>query len=305
MCSRLKHDGRAVTEALMRTGALAELWFHTGTACNLECPFCLEGSRPGDNRLERMTLADVRPFVEEARALGVRQISFTGGEPLIVKDIVKILGLALSAAPCLVLTNGTAPLIRRVHQLDALRAQPNPLAFRVSIDHPDAERHDAGRGWGNFRRALEGLALLKERGFQISVTRQAAAGEDRVAVDKAFRDLFARQQLPADLEVIALPDYGLPGSARPAAAVDADELHRGSMAGACRELMCAISKMVIKRGGQLRVYACPLVDDDGEFDQGATLAEALARDARLRHGRCHTCIRTRASMSGLPSAKPA
>ena len=294
-----------MTEALMRTRTLAELWFHTGTACNLECPFCLEGSRPGDNRLERVTLADVRPFVEEARALGVRQISFTGGEPLIVKDIVKILGLALSAAPCLVLTNGTAPLIRRVHQLDALRAQPNPLAFRVSIDHPDAERHDAGRGWGNFRRALEGLALLKQRGFHVSVTRQAAVGEDRVAVDKAFRELFARQQLPADLEIIALPDYGLPGSERRDAAVDADELDRSSMAGVRRDLMCAMSKMVIKRGGQMRVYACPLVDDDGEFDQGVTLTEALERDARLRHGRCHTCVRTRASMSGLPSAKRA
>ena len=38
---------------------LNELWFHTGTACNLACPFCLEGSSPGDNRLERITLADV------------------------------------------------------------------------------------------------------------------------------------------------------------------------------------------------------------------------------------------------------
>lgn len=294
-----------MTEALIRTQTLAELWFHTGTACNLECPFCLEGSRPGDSRLERMTLVDVRPFVEEARTLGVRQISFTGGEPLIVKDIVKILSLALSAAPCLILTNGTAPLIRRVHQLDALRAQSNALAFRVSIDYPDAQRHDAGRGWGNFRRALEGLALLKQRGFQVSVTRQAAEGEDRAAVEKSFRELFVRQQLPADLEVVALPDYGMPGSARARVAVGMDELGRDFMAGGPRGLMCAISKMVVKRGGQMRVYACPLVDDDGEFDQGATLAEALERDVRLRHGRCHTCIRTRASMSGLPSAKRA
>ncbi len=288
--------------ALIRTQTLAELWFHTGTACNLECPFCLEGSRPGDSRLERVTLADVRPFVEEARALGVRQISFTGGEPLIVKDIVRILGCALAAAPCLVMTNGTAPLIRRVHQLDALRAQPNPLAFRVSIDHPDEKRHDAGRGWGNFRRALEGLALLKQRGFHVSVTRQTAVDEDRVAVDRAFRALFARQQLPEDIAVIALPDYGLPGAARPAAPVGADELGRDPMNDARRDLMCAMSKMVIKRGGVMRVYACPLVDDDGEFDQGATLAEALERDVHLRHARCHSCIRTRASMSGLPGA---
>jgi hypothetical protein len=41
-----------------------ELWFHTGTACNLDCPFCLEGSRPGDDRLQRITLADVRPLID-------------------------------------------------------------------------------------------------------------------------------------------------------------------------------------------------------------------------------------------------
>ena len=50
--------------------ALTELWFHTGTACNLACPFCLEGSKPGDQRLGRVTLGDVRPFVDEAAALG-------------------------------------------------------------------------------------------------------------------------------------------------------------------------------------------------------------------------------------------
>lgn len=31
---------------------LRELWFHTGTICNLRCPFCLEGSNPGNNRLQ-------------------------------------------------------------------------------------------------------------------------------------------------------------------------------------------------------------------------------------------------------------
>ncbi len=30
---------------------LDELWFHTGTICNLRCSFCLEGSMPGNNRL--------------------------------------------------------------------------------------------------------------------------------------------------------------------------------------------------------------------------------------------------------------
>ena len=278
--------------ARVRVATLTEVWFHTGTACNLECPFCLEGSRPSDARLERMTLNDVRPFIEEARALGVRQFSFTGGEPLIVKDIVKILGFALAVAPCLVLTNGTAPLIRRVHQLEQLKAHPHPLAFRVSIDYADAERHDAGRGWGNFRKALEGLTLLHQRGFAVSVTRQMTEGEEPRAIDAAFRNLLSKHGLPVDLPVIGLPDYGLPGAGSSAPAVTESEL-------AQRRPMCSQSKMLVKRRGALRVYACPLVDDAEVFDQGATLTEALTQEASLTHARCHSCVRTAASMSAL------
>ena len=101
--------------------ALDELWFHTGTACNLACPFCLEGSKPGDNRLNRVTLQDVQPFMDEALSLGVKQFSFTGGEPFIVKDFVNILRYASNRRPCLVLTNGTEPVLKRLHQIETLR----------------------------------------------------------------------------------------------------------------------------------------------------------------------------------------
>jgi MoaA/NifB/PqqE/SkfB family radical SAM enzyme len=285
-------------DARVRTTKLDELWFHTGTACNLECPFCFEGSRPGDARLERVTLADLRPYIEEARALGVRRLVFTGGEPLIVKDIVRILGCALGVAPCLVLTNGTAPLLRRVQQLDLLKSQPCAPAFRVSIDYPDAERHDAGRGWGNLRRSLEGLALLHQRGFEVSVTRQRTVGEDHAAVDAAYRELFARNGLPRDLAVNAVPDYGVPGGGRVEPGITREELERFRQHGPGNDLMCSSSKMVVKRAGRMRIYACPLVDDDEYFDQGASIAEALRRDVRLCHRRCRGCLDTGANLGG-------
>ena len=80
---------------------LEEVWFHTGTACNLACPFCLEGSKPGDNRLQLVRFFDVIPFIDEAVSLGVRQFSFTGGEPFVNKDIVRILDAALQHRPVL------------------------------------------------------------------------------------------------------------------------------------------------------------------------------------------------------------
>ena len=129
---------------------IEELWFHTGTTCNLSCPFCLEGSRPGDNRLNRIHFEDAHPFVDEALEMGVERFSFTGGEPFVIRDIVRILDYALDYRPCLVLTNGTDPLIKRMKDILPLLDKPHPINFRISIDHPAAAHHDAGRGEGNF-----------------------------------------------------------------------------------------------------------------------------------------------------------
>ena len=43
-----------------------DLWIHTGTACNLSCPFCHEGSSPGDSRLQAITAAQVLPVLRDA-----------------------------------------------------------------------------------------------------------------------------------------------------------------------------------------------------------------------------------------------
>lgn len=276
--------------------ALRELWFHTGTACNLACPFCLEGSKPGDRRLGQVGLSDVRPFIDEAVGLGVEQLSFTGGEPFAVRDLVRILDYALDARPCLVLTNGTDPLLRRFPQLEALREKPCALSLRVSLDHPDAARHEAGRGAGTFEKSLRALRLLCERGFRVSVARQMEKGEDGSAVGAAFRRLFEANGLP-DLRIVAFPDF-----ARPGAVVDVPHVTEGCMTryhteSSRREFMCAYSKMVVKLDGRMRVYACTLVDDDPAYDQGGSLREALGERVLLRHQRCYSCFAYGASCS--------
>ncbi|HET7757423.1 MAG TPA: radical SAM protein [Steroidobacteraceae bacterium] len=276
---------------------LAELWFHTGTACNLACPFCLEGSRPGDRRLERVSFADLQPFIDEAHALGVRQFSFTGGEPFIVRDLLRILDYALERAPCLVLTNGVDAVTRRLPKLAALQGRAHPLALRVSIDYPQAARHDAGRGAGNFRKAWEALELLHGAGLRVSVARQMQPGEDRAAIEQAYRQLLAAHRLPQDLNIVAFPDFGPPG-ARPAVPDVTENCMRQYQTEASRrEFMCAYSKMVVKRDGRMRVYACTLVDDDPHYDQGGSLDESLARRVMLRHQRCFSCFKYGASCS--------
>ena len=66
-----------------------------------------------------------------------------------------------------------------------------------------------------------------------------------------------------------------------------------------RAFMCAFSKMVIKKGGQMRVYACTLVDDDDSYDLGATLTETLPKRVTLRHHRCYSCFAYGSSCSEI------
>jgi uncharacterized Fe-S cluster-containing radical SAM superfamily protein len=269
----------------VRLTAFRELWIHTGTACNLSCPFCHEGSRPGDTRLESLTLAELAPLLDEAAALGVGRFAFTGGEPLILREIHAILLHALRLRPGLVLTNGTAPFIRRAHQLASLRAAPHALAFRVSIDYPDEARHDAGRGLKNFRKAMEGLRLLHAAGFAIGITRQQDPGEDARAVDGRFRNLLRRQRLPEDLPIVPLPELGLPQVDGIPSPVAASPTATSSVAPSCTR-----SRMLLRRNGVLRVAPCPLIDDTPALELGTSLGASLHQPARLTHARCQLCL---------------
>jgi molybdenum cofactor biosynthesis enzyme MoaA len=279
--------------------ALDEIWFHTGTACNLSCPFCLEGSVPGDTRLDRILLADAQPFIDEALKLGVKQISFTGGEPFIVKDFVNILSYAAARRPCLVLTNGTDPVLKRLEQIERLVGSAHPISFRISIDYPDRARHDAGRGPGNFAKALEGMRCLHDLGFQVSLARQAHADENGESVDQKFRDLLTAHGIPDTTRIVSFPDFGVPGEHPAVPDVTEDCMTRYHTEDSRKNFMCAFSKMIIKKNGRMRVYACTLVDDDEDYDLGGSLARAQEKRIRLGHHRCYTCFAFGSSCSEL------
>jgi len=259
---------------------LKELWLNTGTACNLSCPFCHEGSSPGDSRLPALGYELACQTIDAAMDLGVERFAFTGGEPLILRDIQRILLYALARRPCLVLTNGTAPMIRRSQHLAQLRSATHPLSFRVSIDYADEAAHDAGRGLRNFRKALQGLKLLFDAGFEVGITRRLQADEDSAATDARFRQIFTRNQLPRDLPIVALPELGpLRAAAIPGhASVPAP-----------RAPMCTTSRTAQVLGDGIAFTPCPMVDDDPQFLIEGPLARACQQPVRPVHPRCELC----------------
>jgi hypothetical protein len=246
-----------------------------------------------------MTLTDARPLLEEAKALGVEQFSFTGGEPFIVKDFVNILRYASTLNPCLVLTNGTDPVLKRLRQIETLSEQPHPISFRISIDFPDEARHDSGRGSGSFEKSWQSLRELRQRGFRVSVARQMDVDEDADAVAAEFGALFRHHQLPEDTTIVAFPDFLTPGCHRSVPYITESCMTTYHTEQSRQAFMCSFSKMIIKKQGRMRVYACTLVDDDESYDQGETLAESLGERVMMRHHRCYSCFAFGSSCSEI------
>ena len=291
------HTPKGDNRGYIQPHALKELWFHTGTACNLACPFCLEGSKPGDTRLGLVKFGDAKPFIDEAVAMGVEQFSFTGGEPFIAKDLIKILLYAAQYKPCMVLTNATAPLLQRLAQVDLLLHTKHPVSFRVSLDHHAADKHDAGRGKGSFASAVQGIGELLKRGFKVSIARHMTEGENAAEVDAVYHALVADMGFETPPHIVAFPEFQTPFSE-----ADVPQITEGCMTGFHSEkgredFMCAFSKMVVKDNGKMRVYACTLVDDDPAYDLGGTLTEAMKARVMLRHHRCYSCFAYGASCS--------
>jgi sulfatase maturation enzyme AslB (radical SAM superfamily) len=293
------HDPLGNPRGYIQPRSLNELWFHTGTVCNLRCSFCLEGSKPGDNRLNPLTLTDVQPFIMEALSIGTQQFSFTGGEPFVIPEMVSILDYALDHNPCLVLTNATEPLLNRLHLLAPLSEKPFPLALRISLDHPDPEKHDAFRGPGNFDLALKTMGELHRRGFKLSIARQGADGEDPDTVNRAYRPSFRKAGLPEDLHIVAFPELHEPGSHPDVPYITESCMTTYKSEQTRNEMMCSFSKMVVKQNGRMRIYACTLVDDDPDYDFGSSLTDAMSVRVMLKHHRCYTCFANGASCSEL------
>ena len=294
-----KVDPNGNPRGYIQPRCLKELWFHTGTVCNLRCSFCFEGSKPGDNRLNFITRAEIEPFVQEALLFGAEQFSFTGGEPFVIPEMVPILDYALDYNPCLVLTNATEPLLNCLYQVAPLVKKPFPLNFRVSLDHSVAEKHDAFRGSGNFELSLKTMGKLHRLGFKVSIARQGTAGEDSEAVNLKYRPLFAGVGLPEDTPIVVFFEFHEPGSHPDVPRITESCMTTYKTEDDRDQMMCSFSKMVVKQGGRMRVYACTLVDDDLDYDLGATLSEAMDIRVMLKHHRCYTCFANGTSCSEL------
>ena len=136
---------------------LDECWLHITNQCNLACAYCLFSCDSND--CKALSLEDIRRSVDESYQLGARIFYLTGGEPLVHKDIDRILHLILNNyhdTSLVIMTNGI--LIPKYEKL--LNSLPQDrLFFQVSVDGI-GEVNDQTRGKNSFNKLIKGLDIL-------------------------------------------------------------------------------------------------------------------------------------------------
>ena len=280
---------------------LETLWFNTGSLCNITCGHCYIESSPQNDRLAYLEPVDIVPFLDEIErdGLPVREIGFTGGEPFLNRRMPELADLCLARGfEVLILTNAMRPMQRPAVRaaLLALRDRYGArLRLRVSLDHHSAALHDAERGAGSFGKTMTGLHWLAREGFAVAVAGRTRWGEAESDLRAGFTRLFAERGLSLD----AADPHALllfPEMDESAEVPEITTACWGILNLKPEAMMCATSRMVVKRKGAERavVLPCTLLPYDPRFEMGHSLGEAAQADGghfdhgavKLNHKHC-------------------
>ncbi len=277
--------------------ALRTLWINTGSLCNIECRNCYIESSPENDRLAYITRAEVACFLDEIarERLPTREIGFTGGEPFMNPDILAMLGDALRRGHAvLVLTNAMQPMqrLRIKSGLLALReAHGDGLVIRVSLDHHGKALHEAERGPDTYDKTIQGIDWLARNGFALALAGRTYCGESVDSLREGYGRLAATRGWPINAndpaQLVLFPEMDLRADVPEITTACWGILHKSPS-----DVMCASSRMVVKRTGSTRpvVLPCTLLPYDPAFEMGATLSEAARADGGMfDHGAVKLC----------------
>lgn len=268
------------------------LWFNTGTLCNIECANCYILSSPTNDALVYITADEVRTYLDqlETRAWGVNEIAFTGGEPFMNPQMIKITEASLERGyDVLILTNAMLPMMRKKMREGLLRlhaAYPDKLTLRISVDHYRADLHDAERGAGALEKTITGMKWLRDNGFTMAVAGRSVFEDTDADSRSGYAAFYAEHDFKINAYdpaiTVLFPEMD--------EAIEVPEITTacwGILDKSPDAVMCSSSRMVVKRRGADKpaVLACTLLPYAPEFELGETLEEA-ERDVALNHPHC-------------------
>ena len=123
--------------------------------CNAKCSFCDIWEKPSPY----VTVENVKQNLRDLKKLGVKVIDFTGGEPLLHRNLHKLLSLAKEFG---FITTVTTNCLLYPKRAESLKGLIDMLHF--SLDSPNEEEHNESRGVKCYDKVVESIAVAKSLG---------------------------------------------------------------------------------------------------------------------------------------------
>lgn len=158
---RIVYPTGVAPEVKERPTRLRQVYYAITEGCNLRCPYCYmsaERPRPGE-----LTTAEAMDVVDQAVGLGAEKIFFTGGEPLLRRDVLDVASYAKERGLATgMISNGTP--IKSLAKASAIADAIDTVT--ISIDGGVEEINDRTRGKGAFKATRRALELLNAAGVR-------------------------------------------------------------------------------------------------------------------------------------------
>jgi MoaA/NifB/PqqE/SkfB family radical SAM enzyme len=165
----MRHTENFVRRWLYRTRIPLAVTLAVTDKCQLKCGHCSAANHTRPT--SPLSLDELQRVIRESVDLGVTNVTFTGGEPLLRDDLEEtISAVPQDKAVSLVFTNGLGLTPERARQLKSAGL----WGVQVSLDSPDPQEHDAMRGWtGCFEAVKTGIRTAKEAGLLVGLSTYA------------------------------------------------------------------------------------------------------------------------------------
>lgn len=152
--------------------------------CNLNCTHCIDDAgMENKNNIYEMKDQEIYALFDYLLENGVREVSFSGGEPLLRESIFDFIKY-LSTKKC------KTTLLSNLILLDEKKLKKLQDAgvhyIRTSLEGADKETHDSIRGQGNFDLLLKSFSLLKQliyvkKGVSVTIRKNNQDQLDKIA----------------------------------------------------------------------------------------------------------------------------
>ena len=131
--------------------------------CNYACFYCDPMREGAKDPIGTVSVDDVDVILEAAVALGIESVRFTGGEPLLRRELPEMIALAKKKHKVedVALTTNASLLARRLP--DLLEAGLDRI--NVSLDAADADAFRDATGGGTIQQVWDGIRAAEEAGL--------------------------------------------------------------------------------------------------------------------------------------------